>query len=64
MDKHVTNGMLLLLERQGRDLENAICEVERLGVFTKDSDALLAKLKVELVNWNQKLLEVRGWNFE
>ncbi len=62
MDKNETNGMLRLLEAQGRALENAVKLVERDGVLDPKADEILARLKVDLVNWNQKLLEVRGWN--
>ena len=62
MDKNETNGMLRLLEAQGRALEDAVKLVEREGVFDPKAEEILARLKVELVNWNQKLLDVRGWN--
>lgn len=62
MNKSETNGMLRLLEIQGRALENSVRTVERDGVFDPKADEILARLKVDLVNWNQKLLEVRGWN--
>jgi hypothetical protein len=62
MDKNETNGMLRLLEAQGRALEDAVKLVERDGVFGPKADEILARLKVDLINWNQKLLEVRGWN--
>lgn len=62
MDKKETNGMLRLLEAQGRALEDAVRQVERDGVFDPKADEILARLKVDLVNWNQNLLEVRGWN--
>ena len=62
MDKNETNGMLRLLEAQGRALEAAVKLVERDGVFDPKADDTLARLKVDLINWNQKLLEVRGWN--
>ena len=63
MDENETNGMLRLLEQQGRALEAAVKLVERDGVFDPKADEILARLKVELINWNQKLhLEVRGWN--
>ena len=62
MDKNETNGMLRLLEAQGRALEDAVKLVESDGIFDPKADEILARLKVDLVNWNQKLLEVRGWN--
>ena len=62
MDKNETNGMLRLLEAQGRALEDAVKLVERDGIFDPKADEILARLKVDIVNWNQKLLEVRGWN--
>lgn len=61
-DKNETNGMLRLLEAQGRALEDAVKLVERDGVFDPKADEILTRLKVDLINWNQKLLEVRGWN--
>ena len=62
MDKNETNGMLRVLEAQGRALEEAVKLVECNGIFDPKADEILARLKMDLVNWNQKLLEVRGWN--
>lgn len=62
LNKNETNGMLRLLEVQGRDLENAVRTVERDGALDPKAEEILRRLKVDMVNWNQKLLEVRGWN--
>lgn len=62
MNKNETNGMLRILEAQGRALEDAIRMVEREGVLDPKAEEILARLKVDLVNWNHKLLDVRGWN--
>jgi hypothetical protein len=62
MNQSETNGMLRMVEAQGQALEAALNDIYRKGTLDPRSDSLLHELRIALIDWNQKLSEVRGWN--
>jgi hypothetical protein len=62
LDKSETNGMLRMVEAQGRALEAALNEIYRQGTLDPKSEDILHELRIAFIDWNQKLSDVRGWN--
>ncbi len=63
MTKEETNGFLMALERQMKDIESQLEVVFKSGNLCDTSDAILRETKINLINLNQRFSEIRGWNY-
>lgn len=62
MTQEETNGMLRILVRQMRDVEDTLRYVRDNGVLTEKADHVITRSLRIMVDLNQTVIAARAWN--